>query len=127
MAQDDELWMARALALAESAAGEEEVPVGAVVVRDGAVIGEGWNRPITAQDPTGHAEINALRAAAAGIGNYRLSGATLYVTIEPCTMCFGALMHARIARLVYGAREPPGRGLRKSAGSARARFLQPPH
>lgn len=105
-AQDDEFWMARALTLAESAAGEGEVPVGAVVVRDGEVIGEGWNRPIIAHDPTGHAEVNALRDAAARAGNYRLSGATLYVTIEPCTMCFGALMHARIARLVYGAREP---------------------
>lgn len=105
-AQDDEFWMARALALAESAAGEGEVPVGAVVVRDGELIGEGWNRPIIAHDPTGHAEVNALRDAAARQGNYRLSGATLYVTIEPCTMCFGALMHARIARLVYGAREP---------------------
>jgi len=102
-AQDDEFWMARALTLAESAAGEGEVPVGAVVVRDGEVVGEGWNRPIIAHDPTGHAEVNALRDAAARAGNYRLSGATLYVTIEPCTMCFGALMHARIARLVYGA------------------------
>ena len=82
-AQDDEFWMARALMLAESAAGEGEVPVGAVVVRDGEVIGEGWNRPIIAHDPTGHAEVNALRDAAARAGNYRLSGATLYVTIEP--------------------------------------------
>ena len=82
-AQDDEFWMARALTLAESAAGEGEVPVGAVVVRDGEVIGEGWNRPIIAHDPTGHAEVNALRDAAARAGNYRLSCATLYVTIEP--------------------------------------------
>ncbi|MFP1680881.1 tRNA adenosine(34) deaminase TadA [Alloalcanivorax sp. C16-1] len=104
--QDDEYWMDRALALAERAGAEGEVPVGALVVRDGEVLGEGWNRPIGAHDPTGHAEVNALRDAAARQGNYRLPGATLYVTIEPCTMCFGALMHARIARLVYGAREP---------------------
>ena len=103
---DDEYWMDRALALAERAGVEGEVPVGALVVRDGEVLGEGWNRPIGAHDPTGHAEVNALRDAAAREGNYRLPGATLYVTIEPCTMCFGALMHARIARLVYGAREP---------------------
>ena len=118
MAQDDEFWMARALTLAESAAGEGEVPVGAVVVRDGEVVGEGWNRPIIAHDPTGHAEVNALRDAAARAGNYRLSGATLYVTIEPCTMCFGALMHARIARLVYGAREP-------RAGSVKVSWVCP--
>lgn len=105
MAHDDEFWMARALTLAENAASENEVPVGAVVVRENRALGEGWNRPIVSQDPTGHAEINALRDAAAGIGNYRLTGATLYVSLEPCTMCFGALMHARIARLVYGARE----------------------
>lgn len=98
--------MQRALALAENAAREGEVPVGAVVVRDDEVLGEGYNRPIISHDPTGHAEINALRDAAAREGNYRLSGATLYVTIEPCTMCFGALIHARIARLVYGATEP---------------------
>ncbi|MCC4308084.1 tRNA adenosine(34) deaminase TadA [Alcanivorax marinus] len=104
--QDDEYWMDRALALAERAGDEGEVPVGALVVRDGQLLGEGWNRPIGAHDPTGHAEVNALRDAAARQGNYRLPGATLYVTIEPCTMCFGALMHARIARLVYGAREP---------------------
>jgi tRNA(adenine34) deaminase len=106
MNQDDQLWMGRALALAEQAARCGEVPVGALVVRDGVVLGEGYNRPILATDPTGHAEINALRDAAARQGNYRLPGATLYVTIEPCTMCFGALIHARIARLVYGAAEP---------------------
>lgn len=106
MNQDDQLWMGRALALAEQAARCGEVPVGALVVRDEVVLGEGYNRPILATDPTGHAEINALRDAAARQGNYRLPGATLYVTIEPCTMCFGALIHARIARLVYGAAEP---------------------
>src|SRR5688572_21250551 len=83
-----------------------EVPVGAVVVLDGQVIGEGFNQPIGAHDPTAHAEIVALRAAAQRIGNYRLTGAALYVTIEPCQMCVGATIHARIARLVYGTREP---------------------
>ena len=103
---NDHHWMQQALLLAEQAAAEGEVPVGALVVRDDTVLGRGYNRPITAQDPTGHAEINALRDAAARQRNYRLPGATLYVTIEPCTMCFGALIHARIARLVYGAAEP---------------------
>lgn len=95
-----------ALALARQAAEAGEVPVGALVVRDGESLGRGWNRPIGACDPTAHAELNALRAAAQRIGNYRLAGATLYVTLEPCTMCVGALIHARIARLVFGAREP---------------------
>lgn len=103
---DDDYWMARALVLAEAAASRGEVPVGALVVRDGDCLGEGANGPISACDPTAHAEIVALRAAASAVDNYRLPGATLYVTIEPCTMCFGALMHARIARLVYGAAEP---------------------
>jgi len=102
----DEKWMQRALELAKSAAQEGEVPVGALVVRDGVVLGEAWNRPIGNCDPSAHAEINALRKAAKGEGNYRLPGATLYVTIEPCTMCVGALVHARIARVVFGAREP---------------------
>ena len=105
-AQDDEFWMARALTLAESAAGEGEVPVGAVVVQDGALLGSGFNCPISSGDPTAHAEIVALRAAAKRSGNYRLPGAALYVTVEPCTMCAGALVHARIATLVYGAVEP---------------------
>lgn len=103
---NDHYWMQQALVLAGQAANEGEVPVGALVVRDDAILGRGWNRPIAACDPTGHAEINALRDAAAREGNYRLPGATLYVTLEPCTMCFGALIHARIARLVYGADEP---------------------
>lgn len=103
---DDEVWMRRALALAERAAGEGEVPVGAVLVKEGAIVGEGYNRPIGATDPTAHAEVLALRDAAARLGNYRLPGSTLYVTIEPCTMCAGALVHARIERLVFGAREP---------------------
>lgn len=98
--------MRRALALADRAANEGEVPVGAVVVRDGVLLGEGWNQMITAQDPTAHAEIVALRDAARVVGNYRLPGATLYVSLEPCAMCAGALVHARVAQLVFGAREP---------------------
>jgi len=105
-AAEDESFMRRALELARSAGAEGEVPVGAVVVQDGRVIGEGWNRPIAASDPTAHAEIQALRAAATAIGNYRLTGATLYVTLEPCDMCLGAMFHARIARAVYGAIDP---------------------
>ena len=83
-----------------------EVPVGALVVRDETVLGEGWNRPIAACDPTAHAEILALRAAATAVGDYRLGGATLYVTLEPCPMCAAAMAHARIARLVFGAWDP---------------------
>ncbi|MCC1497285.1 tRNA adenosine(34) deaminase TadA [Alcanivorax sp. 1008] len=101
-----EVWMAQALELAKTAAEHGEVPVGALLVRDGEVIGEGWNQPIGRHDPTAHAEVVALRDAAARVGNYRLGGSVLYVTIEPCTMCFGALMHARVGTLVYGAREP---------------------
>ena len=101
-----EHWMRRALALADRAANEGEVPVGAVVVRDGALLGEGWNQAIATSDPSGHAEVVALRDAARVVGNYRLPGATLYVTLEPCTMCAGALVHARIATVVFGATEP---------------------
>ena len=103
---EHEHWMRRALALAALAADREEVPVGAVVVRDGGLLGEGYNQVISAADPSAHAEIVALRDAAAAVGNYRLPGATLYVTLEPCTMCAGALVHARIAELVFAAREP---------------------
>ena len=98
--------MRRALELAQRARAEGEVPVGAVVVQEGRVIGEGWNRPISASDPTAHAEIQAMRAAAAAQKNYRLAGATLYVTLEPCEMCLGAMFHARIARAVFGATDP---------------------
>jgi tRNA(adenine34) deaminase len=98
--------MRRALELAETAAAAGEVPVGAVVVRDGAILGEGYNQPIAAVDPTAHAEVMALRDAARRVGNYRLAGAALYVTMEPCTMCAGAMVHARIETLVYGALEP---------------------
>jgi tRNA(adenine34) deaminase len=96
-------FMQQALALAHRAHGENEVPVGALVVLAGEVIGEGWNRPIAAQDPTAHAEIVALRAAAARQQNYRLEKATLYVTLEPCAMCVGAALNARVARVVFGA------------------------
>lgn len=98
--------MRAALAEAEKARAAGEVPVGAVVVLDGAIIGAGFNQPISVHDPTAHAEILALRAAAAKIGNYRLTGSTLYVTVEPCLMCVGAMVHARVATVVYGATEP---------------------
>ena len=98
--------MLRALDLAARAETEGEVPVGALIVRDGAVLGEGWNRPIATNDPTAHAEILALRAAAAKVSDYRLGGATLYVTLEPCPMCAAAIAHARVARLVFGAWDP---------------------
>jgi len=105
-AADDAVYMRRALELAARAREEGEVPVGSVVVLDGKVVGEGWNRPIAAADPTAHAEVQALRAAAAALRNYRLPGAILYVTLEPCDMCLGAMFHARIARAVYGATDP---------------------
>jgi len=101
--QEHEPFMRQALALAERARDEGEVPVGAVVVRDGGVLGRGWNRPIQAKDPTAHAEVVALRDAASAASNYRLTGSTLYVTIEPCLMCVGALVHARVAAIVFGA------------------------
>lgn len=101
-----DIYMTQALAQADLAAAAGEVPVGAVVVLDGRVVGAGHNQPIAANDPTAHAEVVALRAAAAAAGNYRLTGATLYVTVEPCLMCVGAMIHARIGTLVYGASEP---------------------
>ncbi len=100
--------MRHALALARRAAEHGEVPVGALVTRDGEVIGEGWNRPIGLHDPSAHAEIQALRAAGERERNYRLPGATLYVTLEPCPMCAGAIVHARIARVVFAASDPRG-------------------
>jgi tRNA(adenine34) deaminase len=100
----DEQYMRRALELAARA--RDEVPVGAVVVLDGKVVGEGWNQPVASSDPTSHAEVEAIRAAGMATGNYRLEGATLYVTLEPCTMCVGAIFNARISRVVYGAQEP---------------------
>ncbi len=98
--------MREALALAHRAREEGEVPVGAVVVLEGEVVGEGWNRPIGACDPSAHAEILALRRAARRVGNYRLPGAALYVTLEPCVMCAGAIVQARLARVVFGAADP---------------------
>jgi tRNA(adenine34) deaminase len=107
MAHADEDWMRQALALAQQAAAMGEVPVGAVLVSaQGEWLGSGLNQPIAAHDPTAHAEIVALRAAAQALKNYRLPGSTLYVTIEPCTMCVGAMIHARVARVVFGAPEP---------------------
>jgi tRNA(adenine34) deaminase len=102
----DERFMRAALALAAEGRTRGEVPVGAVIVLDGGIVGAGFNEPIGTHDPTAHAEIVAIRAAAARLRNYRLSGAGLYVTIEPCQMCVGAMIHARIARVVYAAREP---------------------
>jgi tRNA(adenine34) deaminase len=99
-------FMAEALALAADARQAGEVPVGAVVVREGQIIGRGFNAPISLHDPSAHAEIQALRAAAQALGNYRLAGCTLYVTLEPCAMCAGAIQHARIARVVFGASDP---------------------
>lgn len=98
--------MTKALALAERAAARGEVPVGAIVVCDDAIVGRGGNAPIARSDPTAHAEIAALREAAAALGNYRLPGCELYVTLEPCAMCAGAILHARLARVVFGARDP---------------------
>ncbi len=102
---DDAYWMRRALELAREARDAGEVPVGAVVVAGGQVVGQGYNQPISSHDPTAHAEVVALRDAAGRLANYRLPGATLYVTMEPCVMCAGAILHARLTRVVYGARE----------------------
>ena len=116
-----EQWMRLALELAAEAADVNEVPVGAVVVADGTLIGRGFNQPIGNCDPTAHAEMAAMRDAAAHIGNYRLTGSTLYVTVEPCNMCAGALIHARIEMLVFGALEP-----RSGAIQSIARVLEDP-
>lgn len=102
----DEDFMGVALELARQAASFDEVPVGAVVVKDGEIVGRGFNQPIGRHDPTAHAEVMALRDAAECLGNYRLPGCTLYVTLEPCAMCIGAIFHARIGRVVFGARDP---------------------
>jgi tRNA(adenine34) deaminase len=116
----DELYMRRALELAACGEAEGEVPVGAVLVHEGRVIAETWNRPISQDDPTAHAEILALRAGGATLGNYRLPGTTLYVTLEPCAMCAGAMVHARLARLVYGAADPRAGAVDSQLGLLRA-------
>lgn len=102
----DDFFMRHALTLAREAGDAGEVPVGAVVVKEGEIVGRGFNAPISRHDPTAHAEITALRAAAERLGNYRLPGCSLYVTLEPCAMCMGAIFHARIARVVFGASDP---------------------
>ena len=109
-------WMQEALKLAEQARDMDEVPVGAVVVMDDQIIGRGFNHPISGHDPTAHAEIEALRDAAHHMSNYRLPGASLFVTVEPCTMCAGALIHARVENLIFGAREPRSGAVKSSAG-----------
>ncbi len=106
--QEDRGYMEHALMLAQRAMAEGEVPVGAVVVSEGRIVGEGWNCPISSHDPTAHAEIVALRDAAVRLGNYRLSETSLYVTLEPCPMCAGAIVHARVRRVVYAATDPKG-------------------
>src|SRR5580698_1985744 len=108
----DELWMDEALRCAQRALEAGEVPIGAVVVRQGSIVGRGWNRNITDSDPTAHAEMLALREAGATIGNHRLGDCDLFVTIEPCAMCAGAMVHARIQRLVYGADDPKAGAVR---------------
>jgi tRNA(adenine34) deaminase len=110
-----EEWMLAALLLAREAAQHDEVPVGAVVVRDNHIVGRGFNQSIGQHDPTAHAEIMALRDAAQTLGNYRLPGCTLVVTVEPCTMCAGALVHARIERLIFGVKEPRAGAISSSA------------
>lgn len=117
----DEHWMGEALALAREAALRGEVPVGAVIVRHDAIVGRGGNAPITHNDPTAHAEIAALREAGRALGNYRLPGCSLYVTLEPCAMCAGAMMHARIGRVIFGARDPKT----GAAGSVIDLFAEP--
>lgn len=120
----DERWMRRALELAARARDAEgEVPVGAVLVADGELMGEGWNRNITLNDPSAHAEILALRDAGARLGNYRFPGATLYATLEPCAMCAMALVHARVARVVYAATDPKT----GAAGSVFDTLISPRH
>lgn len=103
---NDVEWMQRAFELAKKAKEHDEVPVGAVIVYEGRIIGEGWNQPISSRDPTAHAEIIALRDAGNNVGNYRLPDATMYVTLEPCAMCAGAIVHARLAKLVFAAADP---------------------
>jgi tRNA(adenine34) deaminase len=113
--EQDRIWMEQALVLAAQAGQEGEVPIGAVIVRDGKIIGRGWNQNIGLNDPSAHAEIMAMRNAGKTLGNHRLPGCSLYVTLEPCPMCAGAMIHARLARVVYGADDP-------KTGAAGGRF-----
>jgi len=119
----DETWMRRALELARQAEAAGEVPVGAVLARDGEAIAEGWNCPISTHDPTAHAEIISLRAGGLALNNYRLVGATLYVTLEPCAMCMAAIVHARVKRLVFGAYDPKRGAVCNALRLAEAEFL----
>ena len=123
MSHSDEYWMQQALVLAEQAERQGEVPVGAVVVMENNVVGSGFNQPISSCDPSAHAEVVALRNAAETLNNYRLVGATLYVTLEPCTMCVGAMVHSRIQRLVYGAKEPKAGAVESAARILDAPFM----
>ncbi len=123
MSSTDQKWMQHALKLAERSREEGEVPVGAVIVKYNQLIAEGWNQPIADHDATAHAEIMAIRAAGKALNNYRLPNTTLYVTLEPCTMCAGAMIHARIKRVVFGAPDPRT----GTAGSAINLFSQPYH
>jgi len=120
---DDERFMREAVLLARASASEEEVPVGAVLVLDGEIVGRGSNSPIRRSDPTAHAEVLAIREAAARLGNYRLEGTTLYATLEPCVMCAGALVTARISRLVFGARDLRFGGVRSKYRLADSELL----
>lgn len=119
----DESWMRHAIRLAQYAEQRGEVPVGAVLVKDEQCIAEGWNGPICHDDPTAHAEIMAIRAAGKQLKNYRLIGTTLYVTLEPCVMCMGAIAHARISRLVFGADDPKRGAVNHALNLAKADFL----
>ncbi len=119
----DETWMRHALRLAQRAEMLGEVPVGAVLVKDDHCLAEGWNSPIASNDPSAHAEINALREAGLRIGNYRLIDTTLYVTLEPCVMCMGAIAHARVKRLVFGAYDPKRGAVCNALNLAEADFL----
>jgi tRNA(adenine34) deaminase len=123
IAEQDEAWMRHALRLAQRAESLGEVPVGAVVVKEGQCLAEGWNSPIVSHDVTAHAEINALREAGKVLANYRLLNTTLYVTLEPCVMCMGAIVHARIKRLVFGAYDPKRGAVCHALNLADADFL----
>ena len=120
--EEDKVWMQEALLLAKQAQEEGEVPVGALLVQDNKLLGQGWNRPVASHDPSAHAEIQAIRHAGGIVSNYRLPGSTLYVTLEPCTMCAGAMIHTRIKRLVFGAYDP-----RTGAVESVAQILDQPH